>query len=172
MTKAAFIFDLGGSECVTTLDVEHVGVSEGDACTLLTIFMVDAWVPHMAVTSTFVETRLGDSVVASGSAGEGEPNALPANCALIMQKNTGTSVRGRFFLPGLAETNVDPGGRVGIALRDLVDASFASALSALIAANVIPKVASGSGVGGSLTNITSITSRPLIATLRNRIVTR
>lgn len=171
MTRASFIFNVGGSECVTTLDVVLDGVSESTAGTLLTAFMVDMWVPFMASTATFVETRLGEAVTVSGSAGEGETNSLPANCALILQKNTGTSVRGRFFLPGLSEPDVDPGGRVGAELRNAVDDAATTALATLTGAGVIAKVQSTTGAGSAV-NITSLRTRPLIATLRNRIVTR
>jgi hypothetical protein len=106
-----------------------------------------------------------------GEPGTGETNALPANCALIVQKNTGTAVRGRFFLPGLAEADCDAGGRVGSELRGLVDTAFAAAHTALVGDGVQPRVAS-TRAGGSLAAITSYQARPLVATLRNRVVTR
>lgn len=171
MPTAQFVFDLGGSECISTLEAATDGISDGLAAVVLGQFMVDAWIPYMATQCTFREVRFADAVVVRDAAGEGETNSLPANCALIVQKNTGTSVRGRMFLPGLAEADCDAGGRVGSELRGLVDTLFSDALAAMIADGVIPKVKSEVGAG-SATNITSFRCRPLVATLRNRVVTR
>ncbi len=171
MPTAQFVFDLGGSECISTLDAETDGISEGLGAVVLGQFMVDSWVPYMATQCTFREVRFGEAVVVRDAAGEGETNSLPANCAIIIQKNTGTSVRGRMFLPGLAEADCDAGGRVGSELRGLVDTLFQDGLATMIGDGVIPKVVSQTGAG-SATNITAFRTRPLIATLRNRVVTR
>lgn len=171
MTAAAFIFDIGGSECVSTLDATAVGgATDLDVAGGLRAFMESAWLPWMATQCTFREVRFGEAISVSGDPGEGETNALPANCALIMQKNTGTSVKGRMFLPGLAEADCDAGGRVGAELRALVQEAFDDA-QATLASTALLKVVSQTGAG-SATTITSWTARPLVATLRNRIVTR
>lgn len=171
MPTAVFVFDIGGSECQTTLDVENGLVTPADTADRLRTFMNLSWVPYMATQCTFREVRFDEAVSVADSPGEGETNALPASCALIMQKNTGTSVRGRMFLPGLAEADTDAGGRVGSELRGLVDTAFAARLADLIDDGISPRVVTGAG-GPPGTMITAFTARPLIATLRNRIVTR
>lgn len=171
MKTASFIFDLGGSECVSTLDAGAALITEAEAAEALGTFMVNAWLPYAATQVTLREVRYGDSVEVVGLPGEGETNSLPANCALIMQKNTGTSVRGRMFLPGLAEADCDAGGRVGSELRGLLDTSFDNALAGLVIAGVIAQVHSDLGAGSDVP-ITTMRARPLVATLRNRVVTR
>lgn len=171
MTTAQFVFDLGGSECISTLDAAAALISEAEAAEALGTFMVNGWIPYMATQCTLREVRYGDAVEIIGEPGAGETNSLPANCALIIQKNTGTSVRGRMFLPGLAEADCDGGGRVGAELRGLVDISMANALAGLVINGVVAQVRSQIGAGADV-NITTLQTRPLVATLRNRVVTR
>ncbi len=172
MTQATFVFQLGGSECLTTVDAEGGLIADADVADRLRTFMRTAWVPYMATQCVFEEVRFGEAVSLAGDPGEGETNSLPSTCALIMQKNTGTSVRGRMFLPGLSEADTDAGGRVGSELRGLVEASFADGLETLQTTHGIDlRVVSGLAQWGSQ-SITVFTSRPLIAVLRNRLVTR
>lgn len=171
MTKALFVFDIGGSECISTLDAESATLNDVEICNKLKTFMEETWVVYMATQCTFREVRFGDVVRVSGEAGTGETNALPATCALIVQKNTGSSVRGRMFLPGLAEADCDAGGRVGSELRGLVDGVFNARLADLEADGVLLKVVSETGAG-SATTITDFAARPTIAVLRNRLVGR
>lgn len=171
MTKALFVFDIGGSECISTLDAESATLNDVEIAVKLRSFMENTWCVYMATQCTFREIRFGEVVRVSDTPGTGETNALPATCALIVQKNTGTSVRGRMFLPGLAEADCDAGGRVGTELRGLVDGLFASELADLEADGVLCKVVSEGGAG-SATTITDFTCRPTIAVLRNRLVGR
>lgn len=171
MTKALFVFDLGGSECITTLDAESATLNDAEIANELTTFMNDSWCLYMAEQCTFRELRFGDEVRVTGTVGGGETNSLPATCALIVQKDTSTSVRGRMFLPGLAEADCDPGGRVGTELRSLLSAAINDQLDALDTAGVVLKVVSEVGAG-SATTITRFTPRPTIAVLRNRLVGR
>ena len=171
MSQAVFVFDIGGSECVTTLDVAVTGGTDYTNALALKDFMEAAWVPTMATQCVLREVRYLDAVATSGEPGGGETNALPATCALIVQKNTGTSVRGRMFLPGLAEADVDAGGRVGTELQGIVNDNFADALADLVASGIVPRVVSTTGAGAA-TDIIFFVARPFIAVLRNRLVGR
>lgn len=171
MSQATFVFDIGGSECITTMEAEAASGADYTQALSLKDFMETAWVPTMAAQCTFREVRWRDAIATSGEAGGGETNALPATCALIVQKNTGTSVRGRMFLPGLAEADCDAGGRVGLELAGIVNGNFSTALADLEDNGITAKVKSTIGAGSS-TNITFFVTRPFIAVLRNRLVGR
>lgn len=172
MTKATFVFDQQGSVCMSTLDVLHAGVSEASAAAALSVFMKDAWMVYASQQVDLVEVRLGETVhLVTDGDGQGELTACPSSCALIMQKNTSTNVRGRFMLPGISEADVSANGTVNSELRGLLNVSFAAARSALLDDGVGCYVVSGVGAGASYA-VNSFTARPLIATLRNRLIGR
>ena len=171
MTQASFVFQLGGSQCISTIDCVSSTATDAEVCEFLEDWHIATWHVYMATQCVLEEIRYGESVRAVGLAGVGETNSLPANCALILQKNTGTVVRGRMFLPGLAEADCDAGGRVGTELRGLLDTAYADSFASWLAADIFPFVKSTSGPGADPT-ITSFQARPLVATLRNRVVTR
>lgn len=173
MTKAVFVFKQGGSECMSTLDVSHAGMEEAEAAYHLSTFMKDAWMVYAAQDCELDEVRLGEAVyTVTGGGGLGELTSCPSNCALIVQKNTSTNVRGRFMLPGISEADVNASGVVGAELRGLLVGTFADARTALIAEGVTPNVVSMTGGIESVRAVTSFVPRPLIATLRNRLLGR
>src|ERR1700754_1074391 len=50
--------------------------------------------------------------------GEGPASASPSNCALLVRKITaagGRTGRGRMYVPGLSDTQIDPGGAIDVA---------------------------------------------------------
>lgn len=171
MNQASFVFQIGGSQCVSTIDCISSTATDAEVAEFLEGWHLATWGTYMAQQCVLEEIRYGDAVRAVGLGGDGEVNSLPANCAIIVQKNTGTSVRGRMMLPGLAEADCDAGGRVGTELRGLLDAAYASAYSSWAGADILPFVKSTVGSMPEPT-ITSFSARPLVATLRNRVVTR
>lgn len=173
MAQSSWYMTLGGSDCVATCDVLTAAYSDAETLPFLVTFFEDTLQPYLSDELVLQEIRLGDAVLSVGLAGAVSEPAAPANCALIIQKNTGTSVRGRWFWPGILEQDVDPGGRVGTELRALIDAAITPAVLALRTEELISlDVVSEKTDPAIRYPITSMTARPLIGTLRNRLVGR
>jgi hypothetical protein len=172
MTSALYVMEIGGSECITTQEVRIETGSEMEAASALLTFWEDTFQTYQSEDCRLLEVRCGEAALIVGLTGSAALTSAPANTALIVQKNTGTTVRGRSFWPGLAEEDVDAGGRVGAELRSLLTGAYITALAAIQLDGVFPTVASESSVDPDGVTITSFQPRPLVGTLRNRIVGR
>lgn len=172
MTACQFNMLIGGSQCVTTLDVILGDTSEPDAVLALFDWWTAGVNQYLSQDLTLQEIRCGEAASVIGIQGSAALPAAPSSCALILQKNTGTAVRGRMFIPGIAEEDVNPGGIVGLELRALLTGLLTTVTLALETAGVVPAVKTGPVGSETLVPITSFQPRPLIGTLRNRLYGR
>lgn len=118
--KAAWHFTQGGKTAVVTTDYYRgagaAGLVSGDAQKLW-----QAWVDHLAEGQSN-ECRLDKVVVntltgpiyehVNQHAGEAIAAAAPINTALLVKKQTASTRRGRWFIPGILESQIDAGGNV------------------------------------------------------------
>jgi hypothetical protein len=179
--EASFHMGIDGSTqpAICTLGVAYIG----------TQFSVDAgaiptaWLTLMAKLSetiTFegfkLRNNLGTIVdlVVSGRGSEVQA-ALPVNCAYLVKKVTnapGRRNRGRFYLPGVMELDVDSVGKVSDTRRGTMDAALNAFLGSLSAAQFIATILhhSEDGLTGlQPTEITSLKCDAVIGTQRRRL---
>lgn len=126
------------------------------------------------VAVKFGPNSTGPSGLASATdVGEATGQAVPSNTAAIIRKNTsdgGRAGRGRFYLPGVPEPDVDSGGNLaGIYLGNLQDISddFLAALATLLTPMVVLHSAGSPITTPSL--VTSLTALQRCGTQRDRM---
>lgn len=107
-------------------------------------------------------------------AGEDNPACLPSNCAGLFKKNTGfigRANRGRIYLPGVSEGNVDPTGRLTDSQWGVMTSSAEDWLGAVQAATDVDDmvVLHGTEGLGAPSPVTSLTVDRYIATQRRRM---
>jgi len=107
----------------------------------------------------------------------GTTNALPQNSALLVHKRSNTAGRrhrGRLYIPGVNETNVDPKGVVAEALRSAWQTGLNAFLQAVVdTVTLEAMVIFHSGLSGAVlpppTPVSTLAVDPRIATQRRRL---
>jgi|SRR6185312_11470062 len=106
-------------------------------------------------------------------AGLRNPNAFPNNCAFLLHKVTGSGGRrgrGRMYVPGCAEGDIDNLGVLGSTIKAVLDASATNFLSDLVTlADVDACVLLHQSSPFTPTIITGLTVDTRIATQRRRL---
>lgn len=135
-----------------TLGVDHAFDEPPDTlATELAEAFIDNVLPGLVQTLALVETRLriatvtGEIVVTdtTGANGSDTSESLPPNVALPIRKLTafgGRANAGRWFVPGLAEDLVDPGGAIGSTARDAFTTSVGQYMADLATADFTPVI--------------------------------
>jgi hypothetical protein len=144
-----------------------------EVANVYTLEYVAAYVGQDAADSLVVIS--GVPAVQGGSAAL----PLPQNCALLVRKRTdlaGRRGRGRLYLPGLPENQVDGAGNVADAHRAGMQALFDDwydALTVAVGARYYPPVvlhrSEGAGIEPAPTPITTFVVEGKIATQRRRL---
>lgn len=127
----------------------------------------------VGVLCKFGPDATGPSALNSGNA-PGTSAGVPASPAVayLVQKNTsfgGRSGRGRFYLPGVTENNVDSGGVVDPTGRATIQSNLNDFYNLLSAGDVGPVLLHGAGAPLAIpTPIDSFTIDSRVATQRRR----
>lgn len=103
-------------------------------------------------------------------AGGRSGGAAAPNTAMLVRKQTamgGREGRGRFYLPGPSEEDIDEGGLLSATLRDAASAALGVFFAALIAADLPPYLLHDSGTPP--TAITTLSLDQRVATQRRRL---
>lgn len=169
MPLAVFYMRMSGEEMLTTLTFQSAagpGQAEADA---LRDFWRDGLAYLQSDRMTLEGIGIDGDIYAYNEPGNITRESVPSNVAVVMRKLTGTSVRGRFFMPGLTDENVDNAGRLDGAYQAAFAQQMPIALAALQAAGVTPMVQSATQ--GQLP-ITAITVNPIVGTQRRRLARR
>lgn len=134
-------------------------------------------VNKVAITSIKVKfgpTQTGPSAeIATNIPGLGNLDPAPPNTALLVRKITGFGGRqgtGRWYWPGIADTQIDDGGNLGPATVTSLQTGFNSFHSNLVASGLVPVLLHGEDEPISTPMpITSFSVQSRVATQRRRL---
>lgn len=167
-----------GAECTLGFNNEGGPLQADEAAEAWATIWAANIVPQMSSSVTFTGTyvKLGPNQFgpfaefpAAVQGSEGSTCDVPSVAALII-KNTalgGRQGRGRMFLPGLEENEINTGGEISSTRRTLLDAGFVDLMADATTALMLPVVLHNDALAP--TPITSMVTAGLAATQRRRL---
>lgn len=132
----SFIHEVTGvdDQVINTLGI---GVGAGTSTEANFVDLADAWatnivIPIMSNATTFTRMLVRDSTgvvldIDRADVGTSGTSIVPVNCAAVVEKRTGIGGRrnrGRVFIPGIPESQVNEAGLLETTYRDGIDADF------------------------------------------------
>lgn len=178
MSKVEYFMEMGGETLITTMDVSTGGGGFDPLppaggwtvtqATALRDFWVNGLARYQSNQLALVRIKIGENDFdVTGLGGENADPLPSVNAVLINKVNSGK--KGRFFMPGIPEVNVDGAGRVAADYRGLQDGVLATALTTLEGDGIFPAVAQADGIGRI---VSAFTTGSIIGTQRRRLPTR
>lgn len=169
MAKAVYFMRLGGEEVLTTLDIQTAAPPDLATAQALQVFWTNGLAFLMSEELTLEQITIDGEPYGFNEPGGITRESVPSNVAVVFRKLTGTGVKGRFFMPGVTDANVDNAGRLDSAFLTAFNNQMPGALTQLQQAGVTPVVQSTTQ--GQFP-ITSIAAAPVVGTQRRRLAKR
>jgi hypothetical protein len=177
-TSVSMKFNQGGKFAFCTFDYL---TGTGGSATLegKCLDIRDAWVASMVASQSADVALVGVSArqpsgvtaeIATLNNGLSTLPALPINCAVLAVKRTASATKGRMFIPGILESQVNSAGVIDAGAHAAWATSCTNFLTELAARGVDMAVV-GKGVGGIMVDhlCTSFVPQTTISTQRRRM---
>lgn len=178
MPKVNMLFGQGTKRATITFDYIPQGLAVGRPLLITADQIRSGWVGNVSASQSNDCVLLATKIFTPGGAqatlnsvnpGLAVAAALPINCAVLVRKVTPVGNRGRMYVPGILESQVNSDGAIiGVALTAW-QASMNGWYTELIADGILPLVTLGTGGEGGVAPVDGLQVDGTIATQRRRL---